>query len=121
MVRSSAMRLIAVFVFLAAVVPLRAATYSSSQSGNWSSASTWAAPAYRIGDTATVNGGHVVTLDTAVTVRDLTFPAAGSRDQHPRRHHGLQLEQRHALRRRARSMASGTGPVGGGGTLDALR
>src|SRR5207237_4202530 len=74
MVRSSAMRLFAVLVFIAAVAPLRAATFSSSQTGNWSSASTWGgAGVPGAGDTATVNGGHVVTLDTAVTVATLTL------------------------------------------------
>ena len=45
------------------------AAYTSSQSGNWSSASTWGGsgpPA--AGDTATVANGHTVTVDVNTTV-----------------------------------------------------
>ena len=61
--------------FLALVctaAPLAAATFSSTTSGNWSSASTWGgAGVPGAGDTATV--GHTVTLDVPVTVTNLTL------------------------------------------------
>jgi large repetitive protein len=60
-----------VFSFFAAS-PLFAATYTSSQNGNWSSASTWGgAGVPGAGDTATVN--HVVTLDVPVSIANLTL------------------------------------------------
>src|SRR5437763_12685718 len=63
--------------FLALVctaAPLAAATFSSTTSGNWSSAATWGgAGVPGAGDTATVNGGNVVTLDVAVSVANLTL------------------------------------------------
>jgi hypothetical protein len=51
---------------------LFAATFTSSQNGNWSSASTWGgAGVPGAGDTATVN--HTVTLDIPVSVASLTL------------------------------------------------
>ena len=48
-------------VLVATGTPLLAATFSSSGTGNWSSASTWGgAGVPGAGDTATVNGGNVV-------------------------------------------------------------
>jgi fibronectin-binding autotransporter adhesin len=119
MVRSSAWRVVSVFVFLAAVAPLQGATYSSSQTGNWSSASTWGGSGVPgAGDTATVNGGHVVTLDTNVTVATLTLS-------------GGQITGTNSLTvttvfnwnsgtlSGAGTMTIASGTVGGGGTLDA--
>ena len=58
----------ALLVFtLVAAIPLFAATFTSSQNGNWSSASTWGgAGVPGAGDTATVN--HTVTLDIPVSL-----------------------------------------------------
>src|ERR1051326_9363609 len=119
MVRSSAWRFVAVCLFFAAVAPLHAATYSSTQTGNWSSASTWGgAGVPGAGDTATVNGGHVVTLDTNVTAATLTLS-------------GGQITGTNALTvttvfnwnsgtlSGASTMTIAPGTVGGGGTLDA--
>ncbi|HKS22368.1 MAG TPA: LamG-like jellyroll fold domain-containing protein [Thermoanaerobaculia bacterium] len=54
---------------LGAASPLAAAVFTSSQSGNWSSASTWGGAGVPIaGDTATIQSGHTVTLDVPVTV-----------------------------------------------------
>src|SRR5205085_10778356 len=73
MSRSGARSLIVLLV-LAATAQLSAATFTATQSGNWSSASTWGgAGVPGAGDTATVNGGHVVTLDVPVTVATLTL------------------------------------------------
>ena len=56
-------------IVLCVAAPGFAASFSSTTSGNWSSASTWGgAGVPGSGDTATVNGGHVVTLDIPVTV-----------------------------------------------------
>jgi large repetitive protein len=56
----------------ATACPLFAASYTTSQSGNWSSASTWGgAGVPGSGDFATVN--HSVTLDVDVTVNTLTL------------------------------------------------
>jgi uncharacterized repeat protein (TIGR01451 family) len=61
-------------VLVAAAAPLAAATFTSSQSGNWSSASTWGgAGVPGSADTATIQGGHTVTLDAVVTVNTLTL------------------------------------------------
>jgi hypothetical protein len=64
-------------VFLAVLcmaAPIFGASFSSTTSGNWSSAATWGgAGVPGAGDTATVNGGHVVTLDISVTVATLTL------------------------------------------------
>jgi uncharacterized repeat protein (TIGR01451 family) len=63
----------ALLVFsLFAAIPMFAATFTSSQNGNWSSASTWGgAGVPGAGDTATVN--HIVTLDIPVSVATLTL------------------------------------------------
>src|SRR4051812_34386908 len=59
---------------LCAALPAFAASFSSTTSGNWSSASTWGgAGVPGSGDTATVNGGNVVTLDIPVNVATLTL------------------------------------------------
>src|SRR2546429_7703756 len=61
-------------ILIFAATPLFAASFSSTTSGNWSSVSTWGgAGVPGAGDTATVNGGHVVTLDIPVTVATLTL------------------------------------------------
>src|SRR5207244_13354066 len=61
-------------IVLVTAAPGFAASCSSTTSGNWSSASTWGgAGVPGSGDTATVNGGHVVTLDIPVTVATLTL------------------------------------------------
>src|SRR2546421_5097776 len=61
-------------ILIFAATPLFAASFSSTTSGNWSSVSTWGgAGVPGSGDTATVNGGHVVTLDIPVTVATLTL------------------------------------------------
>lgn len=62
------------FPLLATAVPSFAASYTSSTSGNWSSASTWGgAGVPGAGDAATVSGGNVVTLDVPVTVANATL------------------------------------------------
>src|SRR6266542_5514955 len=59
-------------VLAASAAPLLASTFTSSQSGNWSSASTWGGSGVPgAGDTATVN--HAVTLDVPVTVANVTL------------------------------------------------
>ncbi len=69
-----ARQLAVVFLALAAAVaPLYAASFSSTTSGNWSSAATWGgAGVPGAGDSATINAGNTVTLDVAVTVDTLT-------------------------------------------------
>ena len=55
-------------------VPLSATSYTSSQSGNWSSASTWGnAGVPGSADTVSILGGHTVTLDVPATVTNLTL------------------------------------------------
>src|ERR1043166_9147611 len=68
-----AVRLAWCFLFLAAAaVPLRAASFTASQSGNWSSASTWGgASVPGSGDSATVGSSITVTVDVPVTVANL--------------------------------------------------
>jgi len=74
MINRSVIRVSWCFLVLLVAAPLAAATFSSTTSGNWSSASTWGgAGVPGAGDTATVNGGHVVTLDVSVTVANLTL------------------------------------------------
>src|SRR5437899_6875110 len=61
------------FIVLAAT-PLAAASFTSTQSGNWSSAATWGgAGVPGVGDSASVVGGHTVTLDVPVSVSSLTL------------------------------------------------
>jgi len=69
-----AVRLTWCFLFLAiAALPLGAATFTPSQSGNWSSASTWGgAGVPGSGDTATITS-FTVTLDVNATVATLTL------------------------------------------------
>src|ERR1051326_8432522 len=69
-----AVRLAWCFLFLVATsLPLGAATFTASQSGNWSSASTWGgAGVPGSGDTATIPG-FTVTLDVNVTVATLAL------------------------------------------------
>src|ERR1051326_6105805 len=69
-----AVRLAWCFLFLVATsLPLGAATSPASQSGNWSSASTWGgAGVPGSGDTATIPG-FTVTLDVNVTVATLAL------------------------------------------------
>jgi len=69
-----AVRLTWCFLFLAiAALPLGAATFTASQSGNWSSASTWGgAGVPGSGDTATITS-FTVTLDVNATVATLTL------------------------------------------------
>jgi uncharacterized repeat protein (TIGR01451 family) len=56
---------------VATTAPLLATSFTSSQNGNWSSASTWGgAGVPGVADSATVN--HTVTLDVPVTVASLT-------------------------------------------------
>ena len=72
MTRSGVVPLLTAFLFVAAATPLSATTYTSSQSGNWSSSSTWGGVGVPgAGDTASV--GNVVTLDVPVTVATLTL------------------------------------------------
>ena len=62
MTRSGVVRLLTAFLFAAAATRLFAATYTSSQSGNWCSLSTWGGVGVPgAGDTANVL--HTVTLD----------------------------------------------------------
>src|SRR5437667_729988 len=65
----------AILLFLVcAAAPGVAATFTSSQSGNWSVATTWGgAGVPGSGDTATINSGHTVTLDIPVAVANLTL------------------------------------------------
>jgi len=59
---SSIVRLLTSCLLLAVAIPLGAATFTSSQNGNWSASSTWGgAGVPGAGDTANV--GHTVTLD----------------------------------------------------------
>src|ERR1043165_9583150 len=85
MTTRSALRVAVCLLFLVATAaPLAAATFTSSQSGNWSSASTWGgAGVPGSGDTATVVGGHTVTLDVAVTVNTLTLGGTLTGAPHP--------------------------------------
>ena len=70
--RRIAPRVALCFWFFATAVSLHAASFTSSQNGNWSSASTWGGTGVPgAGDTATVN--HTVTLDVTVTVSTLTL------------------------------------------------
>src|ERR1043166_3426872 len=119
MVRSSAWRFVAVCLFLAAVAPLHAATYSSTQTGNWSSASTWGgAGVPGAGDSATVNGGHVVTLDTSVTVATLTL-SGGQITGTNSLNVTTAFNWNSGTLSGASTMTIASGSVGGGGTLDA--
>src|ERR1043165_3058864 len=62
------------FIFVATAGSLSATTFTASQSGNWSSASTWGgAGVPGAGDTATVGTPWTVTVDVAVTVANLTL------------------------------------------------
>ena len=62
------------FIVVAAAGSLSAATFTASQSGNWSSASTWGgAGVPGAGDTATVGSSIAVTVDVAVTIANLTL------------------------------------------------
>jgi uncharacterized repeat protein (TIGR01451 family) len=75
MTNRSALRVAACLLFLVATAaPLAAAVFTSSQSGNWSSASTWGgAGVPGSGDTAIILGGHTVTLDAVVSVANVTL------------------------------------------------
>ena len=44
------------------------AALSSSQSGNWSSSSTWSGSTPADGDTFTITAGHTVTIDSGIAV-----------------------------------------------------
>src|ERR1043165_5037258 len=62
------------FIFVATAGSLSGTTFTASQSGNWSSASTWGgAGVPGAGDTATVGTPWTVTVDVAVTVANLTL------------------------------------------------
>src|ERR1043165_1583108 len=61
------------FIFVATAGSLSATTFTASQSGNWSSASTWGGAGVPIaGDSATITS-FTVTLDTPATVANLTL------------------------------------------------
>jgi hypothetical protein len=62
-----------VFVIFSAT-PLFATSFTSTQSGNWSSAATWGGGGVPgSSDSATVSGGNTVTLDVPVTVSSVTL------------------------------------------------
>src|ERR1041385_3895282 len=64
------------FIFVATAGSLGATTFTASQSGNWSSASTWGgAGVPGAGDTASITS-FTVTLDGPVTVANLTVTNA---------------------------------------------
>src|ERR1041385_6379206 len=63
-----------IVVVLCAASPLFATSFTSATSGNWSNAATWGgAGVPGPGDSATVSGGQVITLDTSVIVANLTL------------------------------------------------
>src|ERR1051326_6135972 len=70
------------FVLLCVVSSNAFATnFSSTQSGSWSSASTWGGAGVPSGtDNVTINAGHTVTLASPTTITDMTI-AGGTLDQ----------------------------------------
>jgi fibronectin-binding autotransporter adhesin len=80
--RSSVMRLLTFLFVVFTTSGAFAASFSSSTSGNWTSAATWGgAGVPTAGDSVTINNAHTVTLTANTSIADLTVSSGGTLDQ----------------------------------------